>query len=266
MISLNPSGFCCSYDEKNIENLTQEKGGKKTFSNSRTRKARFYNVIACLHFYNEIKTFWTFTIPEKQENYEITDKYFTSCFSQLLEGLRKRYDRGSTNGLENFVWVSEAQGRGNIHFHLVTSTKFIDVKFVNDYWCKIIGQYSANAVDVQNLKKIYYDSSGKKVDNRIRNISAYFSKYMVKSHCKEDEGDLKGRVIFAKFFNYSRNFPIMEKIAIHPKKLDLLIPNLKDKKVTKKFDGFEVDYYFIDTFQALQIIFEENKKLEDRDH
>jgi len=265
MISLNPSGFACSFDEKNIENLTREKGGKKEFTNSRTRKSRFYNVISCLHFHDEIKTFWTFTVPLKQENYQDTDKFFTQKFSMLLEGLRKRYDRGQTNGLKNFVWVSEAQGRGNIHFHLVTSTKFIDVKFVNDYWCRLIGQYSKNAVDVQNLQKTYIDKDGKKIDNRIRNISAYFAKYMVKGHNKQDEGDLKGRVIFAKFFNYSRNFPILDKINIHPKKLLALFPNLDQFKVTKDFGDFEVDYYFLETKIAFELILQEQDKILNRD-
>ena len=265
MISLNPSGFACSYDEKNIENLTREKGGKKEFTNSRTRRARFYNVISCLHFYKEIKTFWTFTVPTQQTDYQESDKFYTSQFSKLLEGLRKRYDRGQKNGLENFVWVSEAQGRGNIHFHLVTSTKFLDVKYVNDYWCKLIGENSKNAVDVQNLQKTYKDKEGKIIDNRIRNISAYFAKYMTKGHNKQDEGDLKGRVIFAKFFNYSRNFPILDKISIHPKNLNFLVPNLESKKVTKSFQDFEVDYYFIETEKAIEIIRSELKKIDDRD-
>lgn len=31
MISLNPSGFACSFNEAALENLSNENGGKKTF-------------------------------------------------------------------------------------------------------------------------------------------------------------------------------------------------------------------------------------------
>jgi hypothetical protein len=185
MISLNASGFACSYDEKNIKNLTMDKGGKKEFSANRSRRAKFYNVVSCLHYHSEIKTFWTFTVPEIQNNYEQTDKFFSKQFQKLLENLTLRHKRGVKNGFENFVWVCEAQNRGNIHFHLVTSSKYLDVKYINDYWCKLIGQQSKNAVDVQNLQKTYIDKkSGLRVDNRIRNISAYFAKYMSKGHTK----------------------------------------------------------------------------------
>jgi len=121
MISLNPSGFACSFDEQNLENLTRDKGGKKTFSANRSRRGRFYNVVTCLHINNPISTFWTFTIAKLQTDYPVSDQYYSGQFQRLLEGLRVRYDRGVENGLRDYVWVSEAQERGNIHFHLITS-------------------------------------------------------------------------------------------------------------------------------------------------
>jgi hypothetical protein len=71
MISLNPSGFACSFDESAIANLKHDNGGKKEFTANRSRRGRFYNVMSCLHFSDPLKTFWTFTIKEQQTNFEV---------------------------------------------------------------------------------------------------------------------------------------------------------------------------------------------------
>jgi hypothetical protein len=245
MISLNPSGFACSFNEANLENLSHDLGGKKEFTANRSRRGRFYNVLSCLHIYEPIKTFWTFTIAKKQENFEVSDPWISAQFQKLLEGLSLRYKRGKPNGLKNYVWVSEAQDRGNIHFHLVTTTEFISVNYVQKYWNKLINQQSNNSVDVEFIK-----------ENSIRNISGYFAKYMSKSHTKDFEGKgLKGRVIFARSFGYSRNFPILDKIIIHPNRLLKTFPEMEKNKVTKKVaEGVEVDYYFLNTEKVIELI------------
>jgi hypothetical protein len=245
MISLNPSGFACSFNEAALENLSNDNGGKKEFSANRSRRGRFYNVLSCLHFSNPIQTFWTFTIKDLQTNFETSDGYYSSLFQKLLEGLTRRYQRGRPNGLKNFVWVSEAQERGNIHFHLVTSTKFISVNFVQEYWNKLVGQKSKNSVDVEFIK-----------ENSIRNISGYFAKYMSKSHDKNFEAKgLKGRIIFAKSFGYSRNFKIFDKLTIHRNELLLEFPELEEKKVVKKIsEDLSIDYYFLDNKKVMELI------------
>lgn len=245
MISLNPSGFACSFNEAALENLSNDNGGKKEFSANRSRRGRFYNVLSCLHFSEPIQTFWTFTIKDLQTNFESTDGYYSRQFQKLLEGLTRRYQRGRPNGLKNFVWVSEAQERGNIHFHLVTSTRFISVNFVQQYWNKLCGQESKNSVDVEFIK-----------ENSIRNISGYFAKYMSKSHSKDFEGKgLKGRVIFSKSFGYSRNFPIYDKLIIHPYRLQRDFPDMEKNKVTKKIsDDISIDYYFLNTEKVLELL------------
>ncbi len=153
MISVNPSGFACSFNESAIQNLSNENGGKKDFSNNRSRRGRFYNVLSCLHFSEPIKTFWTFTIKDQQTNFELTDGFYSAQFQKLLEGLTRRYKRARPNGLKNFVWVSEAQERGNIHFHLVTTTNFLSVNYVQNYWNELIGQESKNSVDVEFIEQ-----------------------------------------------------------------------------------------------------------------
>jgi hypothetical protein len=259
MISLNPSGFACSFNEAALENLSHENGGKKEFSANRSRRGRFYNVLSCLHFSDPIQTFWTFTIKDLQTNFETSDGHYSALFQKLLEGLTRRYKRGRPNGLKNFVWVSEAQERGNIHFHLVTSTKFISVNFVQQYWNKLVVQESKNSVDVEFIK-----------ESSIRNISGYFAKYMSKSHDKNFEGKgLKGRVIFAKSFGYSRNFKIFENFKIHRNQLLLEFPDLENTKVTKKIsEEISIDYYFLNSEKVidfLKIKEKEEREAEERE-
>jgi hypothetical protein len=245
VISLNPSGFACSFNESANQNLTNENGGKKEFSANRSRRGRFYNVLSCLHFSEPIRTFWTFTIKDQQTNFEVTDGFYSGQFQKLLEGLTRRYKRARPNGLKNFVWVSEAQERGNIHFHLVTTTNFLSINYVQNYWNELIGQESKNSVDVEFIEQ-----------KSIRNISGYFAKYMSKSHDKNFEGKgLKDRVIFCRSFGYSRNFKIFDKLTIHRNELLVIFPELEEKKVTKQIsEDISIDYYFLNQEKVMQLI------------
>jgi hypothetical protein len=245
MISLNPSGFACSFDSSAIDNLQHNHGGKKEFSANRSRRGRFYNVLSCLHYSEPIATFWTFTIKDQQTNFEVSDGYYSAQFQKLLKGLSLRYKRARPNGLKNFVWVSEAQERGNIHFHLVTTTKFLSVHYVQKYWNELVSQESKNSVDVEFIEQ-----------KSIRNISGYFAKYMSKSHDKNFEGKgLKDRVIFCRSFGYSRNFKIFDKLTIHRNELLLDFPDLEEKKVTKKIsEDISIDYYFLNQEKVMELI------------
>ena len=256
MISLNPSGFACSFNESANQNLTNDNGGKKEFSNNRSRRGRFYNVLSCLHFSEPIKTFWTFTIKDQQTNFEVSDGFYSAQFQKLLEGLTRRYKRARPNGLKNFVWVSEAQERGNIHFHMVTTTSFLSVHYVQKYWNELLGQESKNSVDVEFIEQ-----------KSIRNISGYFAKYMSKSHDRNFEGKgLKDRIIFCRSFGYSRNFEIFDKMTIHRNELLLEFPELEEKKVTKKIsEDISIDYYFLDNKKVMELIETEMKKQKERE-
>jgi hypothetical protein len=245
MISLNPSGFACSFDSSAIDNLQHDHGGKKEFTANRSRRGRFYNVLSCLHYSEPIKTFWTFTIKDQQTNFEISDGFYSAQFQKLLNGLSLRYKRARPNGLKNFVWVSEAQERGNIHFHMVTTTAFLSVNYVQNYWNELVGQKSKNSVDVEFIEQ-----------KSIRNISGYFAKYMSKSHDKNFEAKgLKDRVIFCRSFGYSRNFKIFDKLTIHRNELLLEFPELEEKKVVKKIsEDLSIDYYFLDNQKVMELI------------
>ena len=245
MISLNPSGFACSFNSSAIDNLSHDHGGKKEFSANRSRRGRFYNVLSCLHFSDPIKTFWTFTIKEQQTNFEFSDGCYSAAFQKLLKGLSLRYKRGRPNGLKDFVWVSEAQERGNIHFHMVTTSNFLSINYVQNYWNEIIGQDSKNSVDVEFIEQ-----------KSIRNISGYFAKYMTKSHDKNFEAKgLKDRIIFCRSFGYSRNFKIFDKLTIHRNELIQEFPDLEEKKVVKKIsEDISIDYYFLDNKKVMNLL------------
>jgi len=79
---------------------------------------------------------------------------------------------------------------------------------------------------------------------------------MSKSHDKNFEGKgLKERVIFAKSFGYSRNFPIYDKLIIHPYRLQRDFPDMEKNKVTKKIsDDISIDYYFLNTEKVLELL------------
>ncbi len=107
-------------------------------------------------------------------------------------------------------------------------------------------------------------------ESSIRNISGYFAKYMSKSHdLNEQKNGLKGRVIFAKSFGYSRNFKIFENFKIHRNQLLLEFPNLENTKVTKKIsDEISIDYYFLNSEKVidfLKIKEKEEREAEERE-
>lgn len=188
LLVIHPSGFAVEYHPSVTDYLTPGNGGKKNYTNKRSRRARFYDVMQCLGQQRGIASFWTFTIPKQQTNYRKTDGWFTSRFSMLLESLRLRYKRNQEHGLRDYVWVSEAQKRGNIHFHIVTSSPYIDARFVRKRWTALIEQYSPNCVDVEVIKNY----------GEIINVSAYFAKYMGADHKKK----LKWMKIPVKSKNY----------------------------------------------------------------
>jgi len=216
--TVHPSGFCTFWNSQAITNLKHDNGGKKEFSNCRSRRGTFHDKVASLAFYHKKINFWTFTVPELQGDYERTDKYFASRFSMLLENYRKQ------KLITSYVYIVEAQKRGNIHFHLVTNKIYIEARTVNDYWCKLINQYSKNAVDLSTLP------------GNIDRLPAYLSKYMSKNI---DAKGGKGRIIHARSFNASRNLNLKAFTAQHHE-----IPyHLEHRKVVRvmEVDGRKIE-------------------------
>lgn len=76
--------------------------------------------------YNFRASFITLTLPSEQKH---SDTEIKQCLNLLLTDLRRVY------GLQNYVWRSELQKNGNVHFHLVIDI-YIDWKVLRNYWLK----------------------------------------------------------------------------------------------------------------------------------
>lgn len=126
--------------------------------------------------------FITLTLPTVQahEDGEITNK----CLGNFLDVCKKNV------GLSNYIWRAEAQGNGNIHYHLVTD-KFIGHKEIRKWWnnsLQLLGYIDAyeakwkhrnpNSIDVHSVKHV----------NR---LSSYLSKYMSKERSFACIGELR---------------------------------------------------------------------------
>lgn len=218
--TFHPSGYAVYYPEGVKDNLKAGSGGSYEFSGSRSRRGVFFDRVSAMWFLYRKLHLWTFTIPELQRDYKNTDKQFTAIFSKLTENYRKR-------GLfKSYAYVVEAQKRGNIHFHLVTPNQFIPVKEVNNYWCKLINQQSKSAVDLSVI-----DS-----ENTPERLPAYLAKYMSKAmegkrgYSPEKEGK-KGRIIYARSFNTSRDLCKYKPITIAHHELPIHLEHRKRERV-----------------------------------
>jgi len=101
-------------------------------------------------------------------------------------------------GLKSFIWVSERQKNGTIHFHLLTNTK-MPIKTVNNfmatalrpyyhhYGWKLQGGKGYSGIDVDNIwypkqRKGQPPPKRRTRDNAGRHISQYITKYVSKNN------------------------------------------------------------------------------------
>lgn len=208
MISLHPSGYAVEFADNAKENLTNDNGGFHKSTSNKSRRGRFHDVVSSLYAQKGIRLFLTFTVPPQQTNFAETDTYYSAQFSKLLDLLKINHKRKlNGKGIDQFVWVAESQHRGNIHFHLVTNTQRVDIKYIQRKWDNLVNNGKpSNSFDVQTVRP----------KDDVRNISAYFAKYMSKSiaHGKEKNEGLKNRIIFCKSFNYSRGFKVIKHVTL----------------------------------------------------
>lgn len=128
--------------------------------------------------------FITFTLPAAQGTN--TDKTIKKSLDLWIKRAKRKH------GLRSYVWRAEVQGNGNIHFHMITDT-FIRWDHIRNDWNSCLnksglidafaakhGHRNPNSTDVHAIKKI-------------KNLSAYFVKYMSKDH-KDGERKLEGKV------------------------------------------------------------------------
>src|SRR5690606_29708884 len=69
-------------------------------------------------------TFVTCTLPAKQIH---SDKVIKRAFVLFLDNLKKTY------GVRQYIWKSEAQNNGNLHFHVLID-RYIDWQIIRKLW------------------------------------------------------------------------------------------------------------------------------------
>lgn len=111
----------------------------------------------------------TLSSPQKHSDIWIKEKMLNT----FLTRLRLEYK------VHQYIWRAEAQANGRIHFHILIN-KYIHHSVIRSMWNKIqerqgyikdyqekYGNNNPNSTDIHSIKKV-------------RNISAYLSKYMTK--------------------------------------------------------------------------------------
>ncbi len=155
-------------------------------------------------------TFITLTLPSKQihSDNEIKSK----CLNQFL------IEISSNHKVSQYIWKAEKQDNGNIHFHIIANA-YIHWKVIRETWNRIINKLgyvdryekkmreyfkngfkiSTNPKDKRNIeqqKKAYKELIKNEYKNpnstdihalyKVKNVSAYISKYLAKGVTKTD--------------------------------------------------------------------------------
>jgi hypothetical protein len=137
---------------------------------SKTKKAYNYKTKSMFEFK---VNFITLTLPSRQIH---TDQLIKKeCLNQFLIEAKKKWN------LTNYVWKSERQANGNIHFHILSDV-FIPWLEMRNTWNRIVNKLgyvdrftetnhknNPNSTDIHSLKKVH-------------NIKEYILKYMIKKN------------------------------------------------------------------------------------
>lgn len=162
-------------------------------------------------------TFVTTTLPSKQIHSDKEIKRYS--FVPFLQILQEKY------GVTAYVWRAEKQRNGNIHFHIIINriikwqairkewNKCIErLGYVTEYQKKmkkltleqyIILRRAKTEKEIKNAKRAYLEGKKENFTNpnstdihairKIKNLSAYVSKYMTKTE-KDGDGKIEGHL------------------------------------------------------------------------
>lgn len=117
------------------------------------------------YIYNFRLSFVTLTLPSKQLHTDVEIKKV--CLNNFLNVMRQKF------GLKNYIWISEIQENGNLHFHMVMDM-YVHHKAVRYYWnrsLELLGYVSEYSNRMKSLSlKEYADLRGKEVNE----VASYF--------------------------------------------------------------------------------------------
>ena len=171
--------------------------------------------------------------------------------STIRKELLTPYLRGmKRHGMKNYVWKSELQSNGNLHFHLITDC-YIPYHLMRDYWNKQQsrvgllqqfydkhGHYTPNSVDVRAIKK----EAG---------AMAYLTKYMLKDKDQNKQTRLSDEYLQrhkGKVWDCSTNLKIKNTTSefLTPQ-VDCILDDMERKNRAKVFtDEYFSLYLFTD--------------------
>ena len=162
-----------------LENNETPKKNEKINRNYRINRNRVRS--ACVDLWHNrtgnYLLFVTITINSDISNKKQVEKNTGKAYKILLDQLRNQYR------VKKYVWVKEYQENGNVHYHILMDTTYIDIVKLQKTWNNAIhnvtGQYPQynNSVRLGNNPRVY---SVKKVKN-------YLSKYITKQIAEEAE-------------------------------------------------------------------------------
>lgn len=166
------------YDKKRFKGY---KSGHIRFKRNTTASRKKSNVRAKYRIIDLLEnnfsrefTFCTLTFRENVSNIQIANDTFARFVRKLKKYLKKQYP---TYPELKYVNVLETQGRGAIHYHMVTNIpKFIDFKTIINLWVLSIEQNDDITIKGGSVF-IEYSSDSLQIEN----ISFYLSKYLTKS-------------------------------------------------------------------------------------
>lgn len=164
-------------NENSLKNL---KVKKKSINLSKASKRKIKDTFSLLYhlanartvkisnkkfIYNFRLSFVTLTLPSKQIHTDVEIKKV--CLNNFLNSMRQKF------GLKNYIWISEIQENGNLHFHMVFDL-YIHHKAIRYYWnrsLELLGYVSNYSNRMKSLSlKDYAELRGKEVSE----VASYF--------------------------------------------------------------------------------------------
>lgn len=214
-----------SVNENSLKNLTKK---KKSINLSKASKRKIKDTFSLLYhlakprtiklsnkkfIYNFRLSFVTLTLPSRQVHTDVEIKKV--CLNNFLNVMRSKF------GLKNYIWISEIQENGNLHFHMVMDM-YVHHKAVRYYWnrsLELLGYVSVYSNRMKSLSlQEYAELRGKEISevasyfyeqnregwtnppteqaksiHNVQNLVFYLSKYITKPNENEEKQEYEER-------------------------------------------------------------------------
>ena len=208
-------------------NLLYDISTTRKFKNKTTGKLNYFKL-----------NFITLTLSSAQM--QVSDKLIKKeCLGWWLNYAKNKF------GLKSYVWKSERQKNGNLHFHLTTNC-YISVKELRESWNK--AQNRIGFVDLFEMKFNHRNpnSTDIRIVKNTKMLGIYIAKYIGKELNKNDK-------IGGKVWDCSLNLKNVKKCNVEL--LGIVEKELEEVLKKNKFVEIEKDY--------IKIFVSENKRIKE---